>query len=668
MNYKGEEFLDKLYKDLYQEEIVLKSSSFNDGKLERIKKFLDRLKSTHERVIKRDRLDLLKKFYYDKYIIKKENITDDYFSHLESIALERGYGHLKYDEATKDKEKELIINDQKKSLDEWIDYFVSSDTFIYPVWYKYYVFNSIVKLGSFDKEKNKYNKRTDKTIANFPELNREALALAYDYINKYLNKEKPDDEKLEQLILNGSFKNIYIYIIKKLDGINKDNENNNDGIWIKYNQGSDHTKLVNSLVGRGTGWCTAGEETAKNQLEMGDFHIYYTLDKNGEYKIPRIAIRMERNRIAEIRGVAENQNLEPEMDSVLKEKLDEFPDKDKYYKKLHDMELLTKIYLKDDLSKEELLFLYEIEDEREGFGYSRDPRIDEIKKKRDKIKDLTVALDCTKEEIATTKEEALKGNIKYYDGHLFLANYETGEKLKLPEIVTGTIYLNRLTNANNIILPKIIGGSLYLDNLTYTDGLILPTSISLGLFLRKLPRAKGVKLPSKVGFINLSGLTSSEGLNLPEIIENGLNLENITSIENLTITSNIGGDIFLNYLRSAKNLIFPDYVGGGIYLSHLVLAKGVILPKCVNVYLNLRSLKRIDGIKLPEIVRGYLDLNSLTNPDGLTLPKEVDGLIYLNGLTTIEGLNIPDTIDLDKVFMKDELKEEYIKRKQGIKK
>ena len=668
MNYKGEEFLDKLYKDLYQEEIVLKSSSFNDDKLERIKKYLDRLKSTHERVIKRYRLDLLKKFYYDKYIIKKENITDDYFSHLESIALERGYGHLKYDEATKDKEKELIINDQKKSLDEWIDYFVSSDTFIYPVWYKYYVFNSIVKLGSFDKEKNKYNKRTDKTIANFPELNREALALAYDYINKYLNKEKLDDEKLEQLILNGSFKNIYIYIIKKLDGINKDNENNNDGIWIKYNQGSDHTKLVNSLVGRGTGWCTAGEETAKKQLEMGDFHIYYTLDKNGEYTNPRIAIRMERNRIAEIRGVAEKQNLEPEMDSVLKEKLEEFPDKDKYYKKLHDMELLTKIYLKDDLTNEELLFLYEIEDEIEGFGYSRDPRIDEIKKKRDKIKDLIVALDCTKEEIATTKEEALKGNIKYYDGHLFLANYETGEGIKLPEIVTGSIYLSELKNAGGIKLPKIIGGSLYLDNLTNAEDLILPDEIRLGLVLKKLSSAKGVKFPNKVGFINLSGLTSSDGLNLPTVIESDLNLENLINIENLTISSNIGGDIFLNYLRSAKNLIFPDYVGGGIYLSHLVLAKGVILPKCVNVYLNLRSLKRIDGIKLPEIVRGYLDLNSLTNPDGLTLPKEVDGLIYLNGLTTIEGLNIPDTIDLDKVFMKDELKEEYIKGKQGIKK
>ena len=102
--------------------------------------------------------------------------------------------------------------------------------------------------------------------------------------------------------------------------------------------------LVKSLEGRGTRWCTAGEETARQQLSNGDFYVYYTKDKNGEYKIPRIAIRMEGSSIGEIRGVASHQNLEPEMEEVVEEKLKEFPDRDKYKKKVHDMKKRRRTY------------------------------------------------------------------------------------------------------------------------------------------------------------------------------------------------------------------------------------------------------------------------------------------------------------------------------------
>ena len=61
--------------------------------------------------------------------------------------------------------------------------------------------------------------------------------------------------------------------------------------------GTDHMPLVESLKGYNTGWCTAGESTAKTQLQGGDFYVYYTLDENDEYKVPRIAIRMENNQI-----------------------------------------------------------------------------------------------------------------------------------------------------------------------------------------------------------------------------------------------------------------------------------------------------------------------------------------------------------------------------------
>ena len=104
--------------------------------------------------------------------------------------------------------------------------------------------------------------------------------------------------------------------------------------------------LVKSLRGYNTGWCTAGESTAQTQLSNGDFYVYYTLDENDEYKIPRIAIRMEYDEIAEIRGIAQDQNLEPEMEEVVEEKIKDFPDKEEYYKKVSDMKKLTSVYKK----------------------------------------------------------------------------------------------------------------------------------------------------------------------------------------------------------------------------------------------------------------------------------------------------------------------------------
>lgn len=93
---------------------------------------------------------------------------------------------------------------------------------------------------------------------------------------------------------------------------------------------------------------------------------------------------MENKRIAEIRGVLEDQNIELELEDIVEKKLDEFPDKERYKKKVSDMKKLTNIYknykLNQELSKEELRFLYEIDSPIVGFGYYKDPRIEEISK------------------------------------------------------------------------------------------------------------------------------------------------------------------------------------------------------------------------------------------------------------------------------------------------
>ena len=346
-NYQGEKFLDKVYKDLHLSEIVMHTANKSDDKYQKIEKYMKRLEDVTKRASERDRISLIKMYYYKKYVIKEQNVPESYFKSQEKIALDRGYGHVKYDEETKKQEIEHIINEQKASLDMWLDYLFSKDTDMYPTWFKYYVFQGMLKLGFFDKEKNSYTKRTESTVKPFIELNREALSLIYSELIKFLNKESIDDEKLNALINNGSFSKLYSYAILKLDSVKDDGFKSDDGIWKKYNQGSNPEILFNDINGKGTGWCTAGGiGTARAHINGGDFHVYYTKDREGNYTKPRIAIRMNGNQIAEIRGISENQNIESNMEKVVDKKLKEFPDRDKYKKKVKDMEMLTYIYTK----------------------------------------------------------------------------------------------------------------------------------------------------------------------------------------------------------------------------------------------------------------------------------------------------------------------------------
>ena len=486
--YKGEEFLLKTYKDLVNSELV-KNSGNGGNKYTDVNAYMERLERITKKGLEHDNLRLMKEAYYNKYIIKPENIPDSYFEHQEQIALNRGYGHIHYTNEIKQKEIEQIISEQKASLDSWIDYFASKDTEMYPTWFKYFCFQGMVRLGYFDKKQVKYTKRTESTVKPFIEINREAIAMVYEELIKVLNKENVDDKKLEELLKSGSFSKIYAYCIKKLDSVKKSKSNSDEGIWKKYLQNSDPNILFNDIHGKGTGWCTAGGiETATQHLKGGDFYVYYTKDENGEYTCPRIAIRMDYDKIAEIRGIAEKQNLESNMEKVVEEKLEEFPDKDEYKKKCKDMKILTYIYTKwknnnqTELTKEEIKFLYEIDDKILGFGYIKDPRIEEILKVRNIKKDLSVALDINEEQISLTKEEALRENTIYHYGDLDLSDLSIAEGLTLPETINGSLDLSSLVSAEGLTLPETINGMLYFSCLLSAEGLIIPEKLNCKLW------------------------------------------------------------------------------------------------------------------------------------------------------------------------------------------
>ena len=674
------DMISKVYTNLHNSDRVLRASNVSDKKRERLLKYFERLEELHNKVSETKSVNgekLLKSFYYDLYVIKPENIPDAYFQNQVRLARERGYGNIELTEEDKRRMTEEVIDDQRKSLDKWIEYFLyDEESKSYGMWEKYWVFQGLQNLGKYDKETGKFSKRDKTTVYPFPPVEREYIFTTLKLMEDFL-KDKKGEEDIKQALSTGNFKLLYEYVIKQSFLKGEHQSNNDDGKWIKYEQGSDYNILRDSLQGYYTGWCTAaGENFAKDQLAGGDFYVYYSLDKNGEAKVPRIAIRMNgKTKIGEIRGIADNQNMEPEMMSILEEKLKEFPDRDKYLKKENDMKLLTLIDKKVndniDLTLEELKFLYEIDGQIIGFGYGKDPRIEEIKRKRNERRDYSLIFNVKEEEVALSQKEwlnnpkkfkALPGNIdlgsltsadglilpQHIGGYIDLRSLTSADGLILPQHIGGYIDLRSLTSADGLILPQHIGGYINLSSLTSADGLVLPQHVGGNIFLRHLTSADGLVLPQHVGGdIYLSSLASADGLVLPESIGGGIDLSSLTSADGLILPQHVGGNIDLRSLASADGLVLPESIGGRIDLSSLVSADGLVLPQHVGNSIDLSSLTSADGLILPQHIGGYINLSSLTSAKGLVLPESIGGRIDLSSLASAKGLVLPQHVGGD---------------------
>jgi hypothetical protein len=518
-------------------------------------------------------LDRIKEFYYKENVIKAEEIPEATFLLEQKIARDLGHGTVEITEEFRQEKASQIINNQKKSLDKWINY-LSSDDAQYPMWAKYWAFKSMLSMGKLEKREDpetkeeivQFRRRSKDTVASFPPLNPRALALTIGSIsskaeNNFKTKEekeniknistKLNDVEFKELLNSESFSKIYAQFLKEMPEYSVEGLKETRGKWVVYKQGSEPDELVESLDGHPLEWCTADADTAKTQLQGGDFHVYYSNNENGKATIPRVAIRMEGNKIAEVRGIASDQNMDPYINDVVKEKMTEFPDSKEYEKKSTDMKRLTEVETKNQkgekLSQEDIKFLYEINDKIQGFGFEEDPRILDLIDSRDVKEDISFALGYSKDEVSVTQEEALKGGIKYHHGYLLLENTSASD-LKLPEVIKGGLNLDELVSADGLVLPKMIDGDLSLSRLSTIDNLQLPKIVRGNLNLMSLTSAKNLQLPEIVSSINIRGLKSAKGLKLP---------------------SSFNGDLFLDDLETIDGLNLPPSYSGKLYLSGL---------------------------------------------------------------------------------------------------
>lgn len=546
----------------------------------RIQNYLNRFKEITERTdpVKQERgKEALQHVLHSKFVIKPEDIPQSYYNLQAEIAIREGrqadleQGGVEIQTVTKqnpdgqevevrnfiypDELKEqagaIVTNNQRHSLDKWVDYLASDDA-QYPDWAKYWAFRSVLYMGKLQKKEDEHGRviarfakremakrnpttgelKNDPTVAAFPPLNPRALALTIGVIRERLDEQakpkkerqpianqsiKLSDKEFQGLVSTEEFSKIYAQFLVEMPEYSPERLQETRGGWAIFPQGSDPMTyqpiitiegqeysgkpLVPSLEGYPLEWCTADPDTARTQLQGGDFHVYYSVNDLDEPVIPRLAIRMENDRIGEPpRGIAPDQNLDPYIAPVLEEKLKNFgPVGEAFKQRASNMKYLTIVESKakvgQPLTRDDLNFLYEINSPIEGFGYQRDPRIEEVREQRNPREDAPIVLDCTPEQIAWSDAEVNK-NTKAYIGPLF------------PGIFTKLQHLEHLYTT----FPegRIRRGSVEIGNIPTkeaVEGALTQRQIQISSYARDLLHSPDFTVAQQSEQINLVHLT-----------------------------------------------------------------------------------------------------------------------------------------------------------------
>ena len=350
----------------------------------------------------------------ENLVMDYEDIPDAYWKQQEQILRDNGQGR----ELSR-REKEILAEDlidkQRQSIGSWANY-LGDKNCPYPLWFKVYAFDGISKMSNaLNLDDADYNRRDNTTALSFPKLNAEILAKVYRQINDFYGVDKEnwlskhfDDEKLVSLVKSANFPKLYAKELVDTKVILKTPERTEDvhGDWFEYKLGDEEE--IASLA-EGTRWCVVDPNVAHNYLVYGEYgHSRSTgADEESNSKAKFIIFRLEDSnspgifasngsvsvrldpdgKVAEISGLNDGQAVEDALVPIVKEKALSLPGGEKYLQKFDDKQTLIKLDNKmeagEDLTKEELSFLYELDRPIATLDTYNivDPRIPELKEK-----------------------------------------------------------------------------------------------------------------------------------------------------------------------------------------------------------------------------------------------------------------------------------------------
>lgn len=409
-----------------------------------VQAYLERLERIFRHPNERIRTELTRRFkeevLYQFFLIDPQYFNEEYVQQrTEEFARNRGMGEVEISEEDIQHELEATRERQRISLDRWVDYLAGDDC-KYPSDIKYFAMQGVLATGTL--RDGEVRKRNRSTTAELPQLDSQALSMVLGALEAaYYDKDtSPYDPGLLKLIKEKeSFGDMYAHTLKTIETQAGEKPLQiTDGEWIRFKQGSDPAQLVERLnAGNYRHYLCIGDiGSATQYLGKGSVDVYFSNNRHGQPVVPRAALAIsDEAGLYEVRGTWDkDENMDPEIlrTDILQQRCQDIPNGQEYLYKDACMKHLTEIYdkcfvvsekgtkpqyLAPTLSKDELLFLYEIDSVIEGFGYNKDPRIEEIRGQRNQKEDMPIIFDCTPDQIAWAPSD-IKNDTKAYIGKI----------------------------------------------------------------------------------------------------------------------------------------------------------------------------------------------------------------------------------------------------------
>jgi hypothetical protein len=488
---------------------------------------------------------------------------------------------------------EDISKTQKESLEKWVDYLRLSE---YKLPFKFLILKAVLNFN-YDLKQNKLYERGRDTIRNFTPFDAGSLAQLNEIGSDFLLKDY-------NIIMNENSSRI----LNSQEVV----EQSGNGKWIKFNGGNktkpeDIEKNGNRLMNlvQNTYWCTKSAGTS--QLRGGDFYVYVT-ESNGEI-FPRIAVRMNEDKVGEVRGNKSSaQDLDAEMLPVAEEFLNKnipndsgkkWLDSIKYNKKCVEM---RKRFEAEGMYQD---FIYDYikliaDKDKYKVDYGQNGNVTLLEQKFEEI--IKIPNEYYKKGDIVTDYRFLSPNTIYFIGNLgryefsyIQSNRENGNneirdlsnwKLKL---ISG--YFETHPNLSNLGNIEFVGNNLEINSNTTDLGkikyvgneLILSQSVKTlsnlesiggGLILQRSLKDLG-KL-KKIGFLEIHSCDENFTLGLLEEIEGNFEILNHSVDIDFGNLKTIGGSLVAinSIVTDLKNL---ESVGGDF------LIKGSKIKKFENL-------------------------------------------------------------------------------------
>jgi len=278
-------------------DIGLQNTKFDSDSINKAieNSFKELLKKSNDYIISQDSTAITNVILNEIKVKKIAGATDEYLEEYE-LKLTNPQDRKEY--------IDKFAETQKETIDEWVSYLKQSD---YPVALKFLILKAVLTYN-YDFKINDFRKRGDETIRNFTPF--DAGSLSQLVAKKSMN-------------LLEDYTNIQIENAVNIAKSKEFLKTSTGGSWLKFNGGSktseqeilNNSKELAQLV-QNTYWCT--KTNSKSQLDDGDFYVYTTTN-NGEV-FPRIAIRMDEDKVGEVRGNNSSaQDIEIEMLPIAKE-------------------------------------------------------------------------------------------------------------------------------------------------------------------------------------------------------------------------------------------------------------------------------------------------------------------------------------------------------------